>query len=284
MTSERPIDVDLGRPVRSAQRAGFVAASFIALVVVLRWAIDRDGRVVSIDHDVLRWVLEHRGPVLTTWFQLITALGDVRAVGAVGAIGVGVLVARRRRDLALVLVASSSGTWLFVNWLKPLVQRPRPPEAVRLVAASGWSFPSGHAGQGAAMYLALAVLVMLTAHRRSTQVAAIAAGAAAAGLIGLSRVYLGVHWVSDVIAGWSLAIAWLALLLGAVAWCRRVHTEPPVDPVAVSGSDPTEPDSPSSSAEPPRELERPGTPIHRRSRLARSARVAVGSRSAKPPL
>ena len=197
-----------------------IAAAAVSAFVGLRWAVAAGGRVVAIDHHVLRWVLSRRGSLLTTTFRAITSLGDVRAVVAVGAIGVGTLMYRQRRDLALVLVLSSAGTWLFVNGVKLLVQRPRPPEAVRLVAASGWSFPSGHAGQGAAMYLAIGVLVVLTARGRATQITALVAGSAAAALIGVSRIYLGVHWTSDVIAGWSLAIAWLAVLLAAAALRR----------------------------------------------------------------
>jgi len=225
-------------------RALFViATAALSAFVALRWAVATGGRVVAMDHHVLRWVLAHREPLLTTTFRAITSLGDVRAVVAVGAFGVGALIYRQRRDLALVLVLSSAGTWLFVNGVKLLVQRPRPPEAVRLVTASGWSFPSGHAGQGAAMYLAIGVLVVLTARGRATQIAALAAGSAAALLIGVSRIYLGVHWTSDVIAGWSLAIAWLAVLLAAAACRRRQRTSAGTCSPTSAASAPSDPSS-----------------------------------------
>mgnify|MGYP000896321961 FL=1 len=192
-----------------------------AMVVGLRWAIGRSGWARSTDESTLRWVLEHRSALLTSAFRMITALGDVRAVIPLIVISAALLMWRGRRDLAAVLVASSVGTWVVVNTMKLMVHRPRPPQSVRLVTASGWSFPSGHAGQAAAAYLALALLFAVTIRRTWVAVVVLAAGAVIAVLIGASRVYLGVHWLSDVIAGWAVAIAWLAVLLAVLSWRRR---------------------------------------------------------------
>jgi undecaprenyl-diphosphatase len=143
-------------------------------------------------------------------------------VVAVGAIAVTALVVARRRELAIALVVSSAGAWLLVNATKLAVQRPRPPETARLVSAGGWSFPSGHAGQGAAMYMAIGVLAWISV--RSVWLRRTLAGAfGVVGIaIGLSRVYLGVHWLSDVVAGWLLGLAWfLAVLAVVTTWLDR---------------------------------------------------------------
>lgn len=175
----------------------------------------------AIDREALRWVLDHRTTALTELFRTVTAFGSFVAILAAVAIVAALLVGRRRADLATVLLVSSAGTWLTVNGLKLLVRRPRPPEVLRLAHASGWSFPSGHAGNAAATYLAIGVVAALVLPRRWERVAAVACGAVVTMLIGISRVYLGVHWLTDVLAGWFVGVAWLATLL-VVTTGRRV--------------------------------------------------------------
>jgi len=202
---------------------GFVAVAGLCtgLVVVLRWAISRSGWVRSTDAATLRWMAGHRSAALSSVFRTITAFGDVTVVIPLVLLGAALLAWRRRGDLAVVLLASSAGTWVLVNSMKLAVQRPRPPEAVRLVAASGWSFPSGHAGQAAGAYFALAVLFAMAVGRTRWSAVVVVVGAAVALLIGASRIYLGVHWLSDVVAGWAVAVAWLAVLLAVLSLRRR---------------------------------------------------------------
>jgi len=226
-----------------ADRAGraIVGAVFVvgALVTfgLLRLAIERDGVVVQTDHRVLRWAVEHRSAWMTSIMRTVTVLGDVRVVVLVGAVAVVLLVAAHRRALAVALVVSSAGASLLVNTTKRLVERPRPPEVFRLVYARGWSFPSGHAGQAAAMYLAIAVIAWIVLREtRIRWVVAVTFGILAA-LIGLSRVYLAVHWLSDVVAGWSLGLAWFLIALG-VARSRTPVPTPVPTPVLFGGSHP----------------------------------------------
>ncbi|MBS1839075.1 MAG: phosphatase PAP2 family protein [Actinobacteria bacterium] len=189
----------------------------------LWFAVEADGPVVRADRRILGWVLDHRSAALTAAMRGVTVLGDVRVIVLVGAVAVAWLVASHRRDLAVVLVVSSTGTWLLVNAVKRLVERPRPPQAVRLVAAGGWSFPSGHAGQAAAMYLAVGLLGWLVLRSRSARWTALVTAVLLAGAVGISRVYLGVHWSSDVVAGWSLGSAWFLVLLGVAGYTSRAR-------------------------------------------------------------
>lgn len=207
------MDVRDDRAGRAIVSAVFAVGAFL-VVIGLQIAIAHDGVVVQTDHRVLRWVVEHRSAWMTSIMRTVTVLGDVRAVILVGAVAVVLLVAAHRRALAVALVVSSAGAWLLVNVTKRLVERPRPPEVFRLVYARGWSFPSGHAGQAAAMYLAIAVIAWIVLRdTRIRWVVAVTFGTLALA-IGSSRVYLGVHWLSDVVAGWSLGLAWFLTVLG----------------------------------------------------------------------
>lgn len=185
---------------------------------------------MSVDQRVLTWVLAHRSDAATTFFRTVTALGALEVVVVVLLVATVALLWRRRIDLAVVLVASSACTWLVVNVAKLLVRRPRPPEVVRLVHAGGWSFPSGHAGQAAATYLALGVVAALLLPRRWQQALAVTCGAALGVLVGASRIYLGVHWLTDVLAGWVVGGAVFAALLFVTLHSRPGRCRCPTDP------------------------------------------------------
>lgn len=226
---------DRGAPV-TARRPGdaWIAGAVtgvcaLTTVVLLRFAIDGDGPVVRADRRILAWVVEHRVTWVDAAMRAVTTLGDVRVVLLVGIVAVAILAtAARRRDLAVVLVMSSAGTWCLVNVTKRLVERPRPPEVLRLVMARGWSFPSGHAGQAAAMYLAVGLLSCIAARGHRFRWVLLGAATSLAVLIGISRIYLGVHWTSDVVAGWALGVWWFLVVLGTTtAVGGRVPTRQP---------------------------------------------------------
>jgi undecaprenyl-diphosphatase len=96
---------------------------------------------------------------------------------------------------------------------KLAIARPRPGVPVRLIDASGYAFPSGHAAQSLACYGALAIIAAVLIDDRRARVLVCTVAALTAFVVGLSRVVLGAHWFSDVVAGWVLAGGWLAVLL-----------------------------------------------------------------------
>lgn len=169
--------------------------------------------IALLDAPIIRYVVRHRVSWLTSVMKGVTALGSGPFVLAV--IAVAGLALRRFtaswRGLWLLLSASG-GAFVLDVLAKSIVSRPRPPAGWMVVPAPGWAFPSGHATQSA-LYGALAYLLASTqsAWRSKVRVWALAALVAAA--VGASRVYLGVHWPTDVLAGWALGGAWLALLL-----------------------------------------------------------------------
>ncbi len=131
-----------------------------------------------------------------------------------------------------MIALSSAGAAVLVAVAKHLVGRARPPVVEHLVTAHGLAFPSGHAAQSVACYGAVAWLAWeLGGTRRVRAVAAIAAATLALA-VGFSRVYLGVHWPSDVLSGWLLGIGWLAALVGGLhaVSAGAAHWHPPAEP------------------------------------------------------
>jgi undecaprenyl-diphosphatase len=141
-----------------------------------------------------------------------TYLGNWPTVVVATVLGAGWLLYRgKRRAALLLLVASFTGRGLVILE-KAYFARLRPEENLRLAEVHYQSFPSGHAANSMIVYLGLALLAVDDpAHRRP----AVAAALLLTFLVGLSRPMLGVHWPSDVIAGWAFGVLWLLLILAA---------------------------------------------------------------------
>ncbi len=154
-----------------------------------------------------------RAAWLTSVAKVVTAFGSSAVVLPLAAIAAGALAARRRWAELGVLVAGMATIVLGFHGLKAAVDRPRP--AGGLVGFSGSSFPSGHAAYST-FYVWLAVTIVMRLRPGMARAAAlVGAGIALTALVGLSRVYLGVHYMSDVSAGWALGVA-------AFAFCAAV--------------------------------------------------------------
>jgi len=201
---------------------GVVAGCGLVVAKLLDDLLGADG-VVALDPSITSWVVEHRTTALTDIAQVATWFGNPWVVLLVVAAAVVFLVALRRARLALFIAASTSGAAIASTFGKSVVDRPRPPSSLWLVSASGAAFPSGHATQSIACYGALAVVGVSVLSSRWTRALVAGAGAALALAIGSSRVYLGVHWSTDVLCGWAIASMWVATLV-LLGWARpRVH-------------------------------------------------------------
>ncbi|MBX3479066.1 MAG: phosphatase PAP2 family protein [Caulobacter sp.] len=174
-----------------------------------------EGETLKIDRAVLLMLRMTDDPTTTVgplWLR--TALMDITSLGSIAVLVLVVLAAaglfaslRRWREAAVLVLASGGGV-VISQGLKALFARPRPEESLRLVEAVNASFPSGHAMLSAVVYLSLGVLIARFAQRRRVRVFALATGVTLTLLVGISRVYLGVHWPSDVLAGWCVGAAW----------------------------------------------------------------------------
>jgi membrane-associated phospholipid phosphatase len=146
--------------------------------------------------------------------SVVTQVGSTWVVTVVILVAAAILIRRHRNLDAGFVAVSSIGTAILVAIAKQIIGRPRPAVSDRLVAATGAAFPSGHAAQSVACYGALAVIVVLAARTTKIRWSTILGTMTIALSVGASRVYLGVHWPSDVVSGWLLATGWLLTLIG----------------------------------------------------------------------
>jgi undecaprenyl-diphosphatase len=214
------IDFVLAR-FRPRQALGLSLTVQLALIGLFGWAFGvvlQDvvalDDLVHVDGPTTRYVVSHRTAWLTTATQAVSWLGStVVLVPVVVIVG---LVAHRNgkgwKPLAL-LAGALGGAVVLYDLIKPLVGRSRPAVGQLVSTATGFSFPSGHATQSAAVLGALAYLASTWTTRWRLKVAIWAAAAITVLAIGASRVYLGVHWTSDVIGGLALGALWLVALV-----------------------------------------------------------------------
>jgi undecaprenyl-diphosphatase len=157
----------------------------------------------------LQWIHACANPLLDAAFWLSHQLGRFEFCVALVLAAAAWHLGRGERSWALTWVAVGAGVALSQTGLKELVQRPRPELWPRLISEGSFSFPSGHAMASAAFYPLLAHDA--AAHRPEWRRLAYAVGALLALFVGVGRLYLGVHWPTDVLAGWTLGLA-LALV------------------------------------------------------------------------
>jgi undecaprenyl-diphosphatase len=161
------------------------------------------------DQTAIELVERLRTGWLTDVAKLFTHLGSLAVVGPLAFVGAALLVARRRWAEFAVLVAGMVLIYVGVHELKALVDRPRP--GGRLISVAGSSFPSAHAAYST-FYVWLAVTIVMRLRPGMARGAGVVvAGIALTALVGLSRVYLGVHYLSDVSGGWALGLASFSL-------------------------------------------------------------------------
>ena len=195
---------------RYAVTAALVSWAFFAVMA----ALVLGDRLESFDRAGLLYFRTGPGavpwgpPLLIEAVRGWTALGGVVLLNLLGTIAVAaLLLARLRREAVLLAVTMLSG-WAFETLLKALVGRPRPTLVPHLTEAGGLSFPSGHSFNSAVVYMSIALTLASLSARRGVRWGLIAGAALVSALVALSRVWLGVHYPSDVIAGWLGGMAW----------------------------------------------------------------------------
>lgn len=214
--------------IRLSLAAGLCAALFGLLTALV---VARHGVPYGLDQEWHRWSVQHRPCVAVALARGITATGS-GPVSYACAITAG-LVAGRGRNGRLLTAAGALGFLLLAQGVRYLlmyeVARPRPPVADWAALATGFAYPSGHAATSALV----AGLLAWAAWRTAPPTAARLYGALAACwavAVGLTRIYLGVHWPTDVLGGWLYALTWLTAA-GSVAAAAesRVRIRHPVD-------------------------------------------------------
>ena len=174
-----------------------------------------DGDTQAFDERVLRLLRKADDPSVPIgprWLHSaaldITALGGAPVLGLAVAAIVGFLWLQGMQRTALFVFAASTGGWLLNGLLKAAFARPRPDIVPHLREVMTLSFPSGHAMTSAAVYLTLGAMLMRISERPITKFYCMGVAMLATILIGTSRVYLGVHYPTDVLAGWLIGLSW----------------------------------------------------------------------------
>ncbi|NUT21797.1 MAG: phosphatase PAP2 family protein [Hamadaea sp.] len=203
----------------------FAVLALAALFVEVLDAVGDADDLTVIDRPTVDWLAAHRAPALTTVQIAITTLGDAKVLVPLVALA-AIVVAWQLRSWEPVVLAlvGLGGIHLLTSLIKVLVARPRPNPPNQAVPVTGFSFPSGHTTGSLVGFCLLAWLISMLTRNVAVRWAVWSAAVVFAVLVGLSRVYLGVHYPSDVIGGWLLALAWLgAVAIGANRWNRRVE-------------------------------------------------------------
>jgi membrane-associated phospholipid phosphatase len=169
----------------------------------------------GLDNRIANELHEHATRPLTEFFEAVTTLGNGIVLAGVAAIAAYLLARRRYYTEAVLMVLAYGGAQVLSFSLKLAFRRDRPFFTDPLATLSTYSFPSGHATVSIAVYGAL-TLVLLRRLRGPARVVCLAAAVLLVSLIGFSRMYLGVHFLSDVLAGYSVGLAWLALCVVAL--------------------------------------------------------------------
>lgn len=187
--------------------------------------------LVRWDVSASAWVHSTTTPAGIHIFEFFTNIGSPVAMGIIAVLGVVVTYIQRHRRLALAWVAAAGGGAI-VDWLlKAMIHRTRPQYAAAFLHRVSYSFPSGHAMGSMIGYGFLAYAVVLTGrwagwHRQ----AVFSAAALTTFLVGVSRVYIGVHYPSDVVGGWAAGLVWLTVCITGyqVVSGRSAIRHPPI--------------------------------------------------------
>lgn len=187
-----------------------------------------EGEIYDIDRRLfllLRNPADPSDPIGPAWLQEaaveLTALGGVTLITITVAVIAGFLLAARRFGPALYLVGSVATGTMLSQTLKSFYGRPRPDLAEHLDVIHTASFPSGHALVTTVCYLTLGAMIMGLVESKRVRAYVLFIAVAVSVSVGISRVYLGVHWPSDVAAGWALGTAWAALTFLVLKALRR---------------------------------------------------------------
>lgn len=191
----------------------------------------RDGEVRDFDETMVRALrdpVHPEDPLGPPWLESVvrdvTALGS-KVVLLIFTIAVAGFLAVRRQSHALVLVVVSTGGGMFLaDGLKQVFARPRPDLVPHLAAVYTSSFPSGHSMTSAVVYLTLGALLSQLVEERKLKAYFLGVACFLTFVVGLSRVYLGVHYPTDVLAGWSAGLAWALVCWMAAAYLQRRGT------------------------------------------------------------
>jgi membrane-associated phospholipid phosphatase len=231
-----PVTLEPVTPEPAASRATAAGLSVVAgllFAVLAIWVAQRGSAVPAVDERIHSWAISHRGPGSAAAARAIR-WGGVTWIVLPALIVIGAATARARGDLGrrirsglLLCLVASAGVYVEIQ-INQAIARIRPPRVDWAGAAAGSSFPSGHTTAATLFAISCAWAVAARVPRGWPRRAVWAGAAAYAATVGWSRVWLGVHWPTDVLGGWLFSIAWFA---GSVVVIRTLQRPASDDPV-----------------------------------------------------
>lgn len=190
--------------------AGFAGVILFASLFI--WVI---GPLTALDHQVYQWLSRMQHPASDVIVLIITYFGNATVIVLIGLWASLWLVLQNRYFSAVILVGGTAAGELLVFLLKLLFERARPESYFPNLATAIHSFPSAHAFVALVFYGLLVYMLLNTLSNLQSRFYLVISGSALTLLIGFSRLYLGMHWFSDILGGFALAAAWLTVLITA---------------------------------------------------------------------
>lgn len=163
--------------------------------------------VLQFDTVIREWIYARRTPALNSFFILITYMGNWQSITLLAVILL--LIPASRKKIGFPLVVTSLSSTVFYKLVKECFQRPRPDLSVRIIEQGGYSFPSGHSMNGLVCFGMLIYLVRRYCKNKRTANILTVLLIFMIVFIGFSRVYVGVHFPTDVLGGWTIGLAYL---------------------------------------------------------------------------
>jgi membrane-associated phospholipid phosphatase len=214
---------------------------FAAMLAASFWvydAVTEAEGVAGLDRPVLNAMMALRNPAANAAITAFTNFGQTLPMVTIGLLGTTALSLRhRRRSVWVLMLLAAAGSVCFTLIGKPVFARLRPPVADAVPPyETSYSFPSGHTLNATVVTGMLAYLTVWLARQLWIRIAAVIAATTWSIAMGLSRIYLGHHWLSDVIFAWLVGLAWLAFLVGAHQLLLRSPWADPASSVAESST------------------------------------------------
>jgi len=178
--------------------------------------------VINIDQTIATFIYSLRTPFLTDIMKFITSLADVNTIMVLFVFVIVILLVLKKRSHIIPVVITLTGNFIFVSLIKTILARPRPILANALVFEESYSYPSGHALIAITMYGLLIIYLFTFVKSHVVRRLSVIVGVFLILAIGFSRIYLGAHWPSDVLASYLIGIFWLSLILFLIEHRQRI--------------------------------------------------------------
>ena len=216
-----------------------VAGVFTVLSAQIYESVTDKGGVAGLDRPVLDWMVARRSGGLDTAVTYYTHLGGTVIMPVIASVAAVALALWWRRWTPILLMAVAAGGSVLLTVIgKQSIDRARPPQRFAVAPfETSPSFPSGHTLNSWVILLLIAYLISCRVESRGWRITVTAVAGVLAVAMGLSRVYLGHHWLTDVLVGWTLGSAWLIVVVTGHRLALTMARQPPQRPVAEGPGD-----------------------------------------------